>query len=198
LRVRRIRLREISYSNYLCDEFKNSRYPLPDNIRRSRNTAIRLGFFEIFSCIAFIEFYEARRSRIVLGLLLTTWVTTAIGFYSKLRLSYYGLLFHACYTLSVLGGFYIYVIVDILFASDSHAENEGALGEKPILLLTSMPMLCLFLMGIYSLVLVLKLDEELEARKKADNGEAAYDYNRVEQRGANSFPPPQVVNHQDD
>ena len=177
--MRRIRLTEISYKEYLCDEFKNSRYPLPDNIRKSRNTAIRLGFVEIFCCIAFIEFYEWRRSRIILVLLLATWIATALGFYSKLRLSYSGLLAHACYTISILGGFYIYVIIDILLGTDNHAENQGALGEKAILLITSLPMLSLFLMGIYSLCLVLKLEEELEARKKADNGEAAYDYNRV-------------------
>ena len=41
-------------------------------------------------------------------------------------------------------------------------------------------MLSLFLMGIYSLCLVLELEKELEARKKADAGEQAYDYNRVE------------------
>lgn len=171
LRMRRIKIREISYKEYLCEEFKNSRYPLPDNIRRGRNTAIRLGFVEIFSCIAFIEFYEVRRSRIIMFLLLATWIATGIGFYSKLRLSFNGLLGHACYTISVLGGFYIYVIIDILFGTDTHSENEGALGEKAILIITSLPMLSLFLMGIYSLCLVIQLDHELEARKLADNGE---------------------------
>ena len=113
--MRRVKIREISYKEFLCDEFKNSRYPLPDNIRRGRNRAIRLGFLEIFSCIAFIEFYEVRRSRLIMFLLLATWIATALGFYAKLRLSFNGLLGHACYTISILGGFYIYVIIDILF-----------------------------------------------------------------------------------
>jgi hypothetical protein len=40
LRFRRVVLEKIYFKEYLCDEFKNSRYPIPDNIRNSRNRAI--------------------------------------------------------------------------------------------------------------------------------------------------------------
>ena len=39
-------------------------------------------------------------------------------------------------------------------------------------MLSSLPLFGLFCMGIYSLVLVLKIDEELEARKKANERSA--------------------------
>ena len=37
-----------------------------------------------------------------------------------------------------------------------------------ILLLSSLPLLGLFLMGLYSIVLVLQVDEEYEAREKSE------------------------------
>ena len=40
LGVRRVRLEEIYFKEHICDEFLHSRYPIPDQIRRSRNRAI--------------------------------------------------------------------------------------------------------------------------------------------------------------
>ena len=118
LRVRRVRIKEIYFKDHICDEFKNSRYPLPENIRKSRNYAIRLGLIEFMCCIASLAFYARRRSRIILALIVMTWFSTAFGFLSKLQLSYFGLLAHACYTISVLGGFYIYIMIDYAFGTD--------------------------------------------------------------------------------
>jgi len=84
LRVRRVRIKEIYFKDHICDEFKNSRYPLPENIRKSRNYAIRLGLIEFMCCIASLAFYARRRSRIILALIVMTWFSTAFGFLSKL------------------------------------------------------------------------------------------------------------------
>ena len=111
LRVRRVRIREIYFKEHICEEFRNSRYPLPENIRKSRNIAIRLGAIELVCCIASLAFYARRRSRIILALIIMTWIATGFGFMAKLKLSYAVLLAHACYTISVLGGFYIYIII---------------------------------------------------------------------------------------
>lgn len=118
LRVRRVRIREIYFKDHICEEFRNSRYPLPENIRKSRNFAIRLGAIELMCCIASLAFYARRRSRIILALILMTWISTAFGFMSKLSLSYCGLLTHAVYTISVLGGFYIYIMIDYAIGTD--------------------------------------------------------------------------------
>jgi hypothetical protein len=118
LRMRRVRIKEIYFKEHICEEFKNSRYPLPENIRRARNTAIRLGALELVCCIASLAFYARRRSSLILALIVMTWMSTALGFYSKLKLSYYGLLTHACFTISILGGFYIYIMIDYAFGTD--------------------------------------------------------------------------------
>ena len=40
------------------------------------------------------------------------------------------------------------------------------MSETTILILMSIPLLLIFIMGIYSLILLLQIDEELEERKK--------------------------------
>lgn len=48
------------------------------------------------------------------------WIATALGFYAKLKLSYCGLVTHAVYTISIIGGFYIYIIVDAIITSNKY------------------------------------------------------------------------------
>jgi hypothetical protein len=196
LRVRRVRLDEIFFKEYICDEFRNSRYPLPENIRKSRNVAIRLGFLELLCCLGSLLFYAERRSRVILALIVMTWISTAFGFISKLRLSYTGLLAHACYTISVLGGFYIYIMIDYAMGTDrqSTKTSGSALGDTTILVISSIPLLGLFAMGIYSLCLLIMLDDELEARKKNDR--EVEGSNRLEGRRSDTYnhiPAPAVI-----
>jgi hypothetical protein len=118
LRVRRVRLEEIYFKEHICEEFLHSRFPIPEKIRATRNKAIQLGFIEFICCAASILFYVRRRSRIILFLIFMTWISTAFGFNAKLKLSYYGLLAHSCYTISFIGGFYIYIMIDYAFGTD--------------------------------------------------------------------------------
>jgi hypothetical protein len=178
-----VRIKEIYFKEHICEEFRNSRYPLPENIRKSRNVAIRLGLLELICCFASLLFYARRRSRVILALILMTWVSTALGFISKLRLSYCGLLAHACYTISVLGGFYIYIMIDYALGTDrqsSSQEDGSAIGDTAILIISSVPLLGLFVMGIYSLCLLIMMDDEMEARK--DNDRQGDSSNRNEGR----------------
>lgn len=138
---------------------------MPENIRKGRNIAIVLGFVEVVCCLLSFGFYDVDRARIVLALVVINCLATAGGFYAKLRLSYWGLLAHATYTISIIGGFYIYIIIDICLRTDK-ASNKGSLSDTWVLLITSLPLVGLFLMGIYSCVLVLMVDEELDQRKK--------------------------------
>lgn len=98
-----------------------------------------------------------------------TWISTGFGFYSKLRLSFYGLLGHSCFTISFLGGFYIYILIDLALGTERNmSQAEGGLSDTTILMITSLPFLALFLMGMYTLRLVFLIDDELEARKRAE------------------------------
>jgi len=102
-------------------------------------------------------------------LILVTILATIGGFYAKVRLSYWGLLAHATYTISIIGGFYIYILIDMFLGSDtkSGGKSDGPMSNGAILLISSLPMLGLFAMGIYSCVLLILIDEELSARNKA-------------------------------
>lgn len=145
---------------------------MTENIRKGRNNAIILAFIETFCCVACFGFYARRRSRILLALIIGTIMATAGGFYAKLKLSYSGLLAHACYTISVIGGFYIFIVVDAMFITrnknnkESTQMKEGNLNDTAIMFATSIPMILLFAMGIYSLILVLRIDAEVEAREE--------------------------------
>lgn len=150
---------------------------MPENIRKSRNNAIRISIFEFICAISSFAFYARDRARIVLFMCTMSVLATAGGFYAKLTLSYWGLLAHALYSISVIGGFYIYIILSSLFqekAPETHRQGDDPEQYKRvdadigILITTSLPLFGLFMMGIYSCVLLLKLDAEYEARKSAD------------------------------
>jgi len=171
LRFRTVRVEHIYYKDKLCDEFKNSRFPMPENIRKGRNTAIVLGFIEFVCCLASFAFYARRRSRVILALIVFSWISTIGGFYSKLKLSYCGLLTHACFSISFIGGFYIYIMIDYIVIGEEVKTMDPDAEYKPMgsvvaMIFTSLPLFSLFIMGIYSCVLAIMVDDELEARKK--------------------------------
>lgn len=119
-----MKVKDIYFKQYLSEEFKNSEHALPDNIRKARNTAIMISFVEIILSIISIGFYVRRRSKAILALILVTIMATIYGFVSKVRLSYWGLLLHAVYTISIIGGFYIYIILDY-FLFDTATVRKG-------------------------------------------------------------------------
>jgi len=125
LRFRREEVQNIYFKNKLCDEFKNSRFAMPEKIRKGRNVAIILAAFEIASCLASLAFYIRRRSRIILVLIIMNFLATFLGIKAKLSLSYCGLLSHAVYTISVIGGFYIYIFIDYFVTGGDKSENAG-------------------------------------------------------------------------
>lgn len=137
---------------------------MPEKIRKSRNIAIVLAFIEVICCALSFGFYDIERGRVVLVLCVLNCVATGIGIYSKLNLSFWGLLTHSLWTISVIGGFYIYILIDILFRTDK-SENSS-LSDTWVLLISSIPLIALFSMGIYSCVLLIMVDEELDQRKK--------------------------------
>lgn len=143
---------------------------MPDNIRRARNRAIVLGFIEAICCLASFAYYEESRSRIILALCIVNLVASAVGFRAKIKLSWYGLLIHAAYTMAVCGGFYIYVLIDLFFGTN-HAGDQKHDGKSQsgtvVMAISSLPLVGIFAMGIYSCCLLIMVDDELQARKKA-------------------------------
>ena len=92
---------------------------MPEKIRRARNVALVLAAAEVLCCVLSFGFYDLRRGRVVLAICLGSCLTTAGGIYAKLKLHYWGLLAHSCWTISFMGGFYIYIIIDIFLRSNS-------------------------------------------------------------------------------
>ena len=97
----------------LSDEFKKSKYALPENIRRARNIAIVLGVLELICVFGSIPFFCRRRSKIIICLIILCFLISILGTWAKLRLSYWGLLVHSGFTIAIVGGLYIYIIIEI-------------------------------------------------------------------------------------
>jgi len=143
---------------------------LPENIRRARNRAIVLGFIEAICCLAAFAYYEESRSRVILALCIVNLVASAIGFRAKIKLSWYGLLIHSAYTMAVCGGFYIYVLIDLFFGTNHADETHDGKSQSGtvVMAISSLPLVGIFAMGIYSCCLLIMVDDELVARKKAE------------------------------
>ena len=69
------------------------------------------------------------------------------------------------YSISVVGGFYIYIMIDYFFGTDN---DDNGLSGTIILMVSSIPMFGIFLLGIYSVILATMIESELEARKLVD------------------------------
>jgi len=90
---------------------------MPEDIRKGRNIAIVLGIIEFFCCIASIGIYSRERSKIILGMIVLAFIASISGSWAKIRLSWWGLLAHSSFTIAVIGGFYIYSMIDCFFRS---------------------------------------------------------------------------------
>ena len=161
-----ITIDNIYFRDHLSEEFRNSHHPLPENIRYTRNAAIILSVFELGCCMGSFVFYDIDHSRIVLMALVGNIFFMAIGFHAKLTLSYCGLLSTAIYNISIMGGVYIYTLIDILLTSSIKDTHKGAMTNKQAMLLSSAPLFGLTLMGIYSCYLAMSVEDELEYREK--------------------------------
>ena len=69
-------------------------------------------FLEFLCCALSFGFYEIRRAKIILAFCVINCIVNIFGIYAKLVLSMYGLLGHAMYSISFVGGFYIYIMID--------------------------------------------------------------------------------------
>ena len=145
----------------MCEQFKTSRFPLPENIRIARNRAIILGFVEAVCCFCSFAYYEETRSRIILALCVFNVFASILGFRAKITLSWWGLLIHAAYTIAVCGGFYIYILITILLGTDTKGHDSKSLSGPAVMAITSLPLVGIFGMGIYSCVLLIMVDDEL-------------------------------------
>ena len=91
---------------------------MPDNIRRARNIAIVLGFIEFVCCLASLPLFLRRRSRVILFFVILTFIVSIFGMWAKIRLNYWGLATHAFFTIGFVGGFYIYLIIEMCVGTE--------------------------------------------------------------------------------
>ena len=80
--------------------------------------------------------------------------------YSRLKLDTYRLALHALLTLVGIGSLYIYTI--IVDATSNSEERFNTKNDSTIFLIMSSPLLVIFGMGIYSVILLFIVDDEID------------------------------------
>ena len=70
---------------------------------------------------------------------------------------------HAFFCCSVLGAFFVYLILDI-FMSQSH--DGASLGDSTVMALLSVPFLFIFIIGCHSMYLSNMVYDEIKARRQ--------------------------------
>mmetsp|Transcript_14301 Transcript_14301/g.22268 ORF Transcript_14301/g.22268 Transcript_14301/m.22268 type:complete len:159 (+) Transcript_14301:231-707(+) len=103
----------------------------------------------------------------MISVMLVTLCATFFGLWAKLALSYWGLAVTAGYSISIMGGFYIYVIINGIFNQSDNSESSSSMSDAAAMFLKSLPVLGLFILGILSLHLWLVLEKEMNIRRKA-------------------------------
>ena len=83
-----------------------------------------------------------------------------------------GILFHAGYSISILGGFYIYLMINYAIMGnfkESSINGGTSISMSTWLMLCSLPIMLLLASGCYSASLALAIEKEQDERKKAEN-----------------------------
>ena len=107
-----VAIQNVYFKNYLRDEFRSAQNPLPDDLKKARNIGIIVSGFEfLFAGLAAVE-YSIRRNRLLMVFTIMNLLFVGMGLMAKLTLNYCGLILHSTYMISVIGGFYIYIIVN--------------------------------------------------------------------------------------
>ena len=113
----RVVIENIYFRQYLRDEFKNAQQPLPEDLRKARNFAIIISGFEfLFAMLSSAQIALRRNKAIAVMTVLNLFFVT-FGLFAKMSLNYCGLILHSTYMISIIGGFYIYIMINFFIKS---------------------------------------------------------------------------------
>ena len=93
-------------------------------------------------------------------------VLSVVGFVGVVRVNTCLHFLHAFFCCSILGAFYIYLLLDFFLSSTSEASHPEKLSDTMVLLLMSLPYLLMFLIGCHSMYLLNMLLDEKAARRQ--------------------------------
>ena len=137
---------------------------LPETLLADRKLGINLAIAEFYFCLASLALYAERSHHVLLILTAFSFIANGLGFWSKLTLSRRVLMTHACFTISLVVGLYLYILVYYLATLKSDIEQHG-MSEPFILFLGTIPFLFQFLLGLHSICLYLKVESEILFQK---------------------------------
>jgi hypothetical protein len=138
--------------------------PIPEDVRKNRNLAIIILKLYTVCLILSLGLFIKRRSRIILAGFLSALVFNIIGYIGVLRMRLFHLFVYSFFTVTVIGAFYVYLLIDYFIKPD-----KDSLSDSIVMFILSLPFLLIFVSGIHSLVFFSLVYEEHHERN-ADLG----------------------------
>lgn len=86
----------------------------PEDLRRARNFAIIISGFEFAFALLSSAQWALRRNRLIAVMTVMNIFFVGFGLLAKMSLNYCGLIMHSTYMISIIGGFYIYIMINFL------------------------------------------------------------------------------------
>lgn len=88
-----------------------------------------------------------------------------VGLYGTITVDLCAMFLHSFFCVSVLGAFFIYIVLDIMLVADS-SPTEDTWTDGSVMIWLSLPFLFIFLIGCHSMYLTNMIYDELSHRKK--------------------------------
>ena len=90
-----------------------------------------------------IVFLVIRQSRVTIIFTVGNLIFLVLGIWASLRLHFYGLVAHTCWTLGIIGGFVVYKIIDtVLYMTldrDAADQDTGQLDRSAVRIISTLP-----------------------------------------------------------
>lgn len=165
LKFKRVKLDKIYFKSCISKAFRTK--PIPDTIRRQRNTQIILLFLALILALGALPLYFVRKSRLIIFAIVLSILITLVGIIGTLRVNVLMILINAVLNMALIGAFIVYSLMDIIFQK-AHQEGveSGVWSDKGIMLLMSLPFVLIWLIGIHSMYLGNLIYTELRLRRK--------------------------------
>lgn len=162
IRFKRVRVLKVFYKDMIDDEF--GKEPLTETIRVHRNASIVLICIQfLLSILSLIIYVRYRRIQVLMASIIAA-MLSVIGFIGTVRIRWTLMFVHSFFCVALLGAFYAYLILEMLFIKKRPKEEQGNLSDTAVMFLLSLPYFAIFLIGCHSMYLFNLIFDERKAR----------------------------------
>jgi hypothetical protein len=129
----------------------------PNEVKDMRNKLIYFASFQIVASLLAMCYIIFRRSFLYLFINIATLALAVCGVHGSLSIDYTTLLIHCTLTTSITTGFFLFQLIDFMFAEDTRYGDDKRVNDGIILMIFSLPYIYDLFVGIYNYQFIKKL-----------------------------------------